>query len=310
MGAGGGGGDSTQRIVQDLPDWSRPYWSGIASSGRSLARERYTPYTGERIAGFDPAERRAFQGVQSMYSEGPRRELGRSEGIANQAARVGFSTPQWNSQALEQYQNPYLENVLDRGRERMMRDYKGALGDSRRRTSDAAIEAGVVGGRGTLTGAREAGKISEEAFRAMGDFEAETRFGAADRAQDAFQRDVSARQAGADIGLRSSGQLESLARTQQEQAIQRISALQESGISQREMEQSIRDIAYNDFLDRQDFQRQQLNWYTGLLAGTPYNRAMNETRTTGGGGGGPGIGQSLAGLGIAGLGAYGAYRSG
>jgi hypothetical protein len=71
------------------------------------------------------------------------------------------------------------------------------------------------------------------------------------------------------------------------------------------MQQAIRDQAYQDFLDRRDYRRNQINWYAGLLSGTPYATAMNQTRTTGGGG--PGVGQTIAGLGIAGLGAAGAY---
>jgi hypothetical protein len=115
--------------------------------------------------------------------------------------------------------NPYLENVLDLGRERMMRDYQGAMGDARRRSSDAAIQSGIMGGRGTLMGAREAGRVSDEAFRAMREFEADTRFGAFDRAQQAFASDVAARQAGARLGLDAGSQLQSLAQTQQAQAL-------------------------------------------------------------------------------------------
>jgi hypothetical protein len=183
------------------------------------------------------------------------------------------------------YMNPYLENVLDLGRERMMRDYQGAMGDARRRSSDAAIQSGIMGGRGTLMGAREAGRVSDEAFRNMREFEAE--------------------QAGARLGLDAGSQLQSLAQTQQAQALERINALQQAGVRGREMQQAIRDQAYQDFLDRRDYRRNQINWYAGLLSGTPYATAMNQTRTTGGGG--PGVGQTIAGLGIAGLGAAGAY---
>jgi hypothetical protein len=306
--AKGGSTPSKTTTTQDLPAWSKPYWKGIASSGRRVARQGYQPYGGNRTAGFNPAEEQAFQGVQSLYDSGPRQELGQAQGIAQQAARVGANTPQWGNQALQQYQNPYLENVLDLGRERMMRDYGSALGVAKDQTQNASVASGSFGGRSNLMGARKAAEVSDEAFRAMREFEADTRFKAADRAYENFSGDRSATQEGARIGLSSAQQLQGLAQTQQEQALQRISALQESGISQRDMEQSIRDIAYNDFLDRQDWQRQQLNWFSGLLSGTPYATAMSTTQRTAGGG--PGIGQTLAGLGIAGAGAYGAYKRG
>lgn len=302
---GSGGGGGTQRVIQDLPEWSKPYWQGIAASGRALAREPYQQYRGQRIAGFTPMERQAFQGVQSLYDQGARPELGQARGIATQASRVGFDTPMFPDQA-QRYMNPYLENVLDLGRERMMRDYQGAMGDARRRTSDAAIQSGIMGGRGTLMGAREAGKVSDEAFRAMREYEADTRFRAFDQAQQAFQSDVAARQAGARLGLDAGQQLQGLAQTQQAQALERINALQQAGVRGREMQQAIRDQAYQDFLDRRDWRRNQLKEYVGILSGTPYATAMDQTTRTGGGGG-PGIGQTIAGLGIAGLGAAGSY---
>ena len=294
--------------TQDLPAWSKPYWKGIAASGKREAQKGYQPYGGDRTAGFNPAEDQAFEGVQSLYDSGPRPELGQAQGIAQRSARVGANTPQWGSQAsLDQYQNPYLENVLDLGRERMKRDYGWAMDAGDRETHNASVASGNFGGRSSLMGARKAAEISDTFAQNANEFESDTRFKAYDRAYDNFSEDRSAKQEGARIGLQSSAQLQSLANTQQEQAFQRISALQESGISQREMEQSIRDIAYNDFLDQQDWRKQQLNWLASLMAGSPYATAMSTTqRATGGG---PGLGQTLAGLGIAGAGAYGAYKN-
>tara|TARA_R110000851_G_scaffold289504_2_gene443627 strand:+ start:3832 stop:4593 length:762 start_codon:yes stop_codon:yes gene_type:complete len=251
-------------------------------------------------------EEESFRGVQSIYDAGPRPELGQAQGIAQRASRVGFNTPQFPDQA-QKYMNPYLDNVLDQGRSRMMRDYKGALGDGQRRSSDAAIQAGVMGGRGTLMGARESGRISDEAFRGMREFEADTRFRAFDQAQQAFGQDVQNRQAGARIGLDAGTQLQNLATLQQTQAFERINSLQQAGVRGREMQQAIRDQAYNDFLDRRDWKSNKLKEYVGILGGTPYASAMNTTQSTSGGG--PGAGQTIAGLGIAGLGAYGAYAN-
>jgi len=300
MGSSGGGG--TQRVIQDLPSWSKPYWEGIAATGKGIANQRYSRYPGQRVAGFSPMELQAFGGVQSLYDQGARPELAQSRGIASQASRIGFDTPTFPAMS-QQYMNPYLENVLDLGRERMMEDYQGALSESRRNASDAAIAAGTVGGRGTLMGAREAGAISDEAFRAMREFEADTRFRAFDQAQQAFAQDVQNRQSGARLGLDASAQLQNLANMQQTQALERINALQQAGVRGREMEQAIRDQAYQDFVERRDWKRNQLNYFASLLSGTPYATAMNQaTRTPG-----PSAGQIAGGLGIAGIGALGSY---
>lgn len=303
----GSSGGGTQRTIQDLPEWSKPYWKSIASRSAAISNERYQPYRGQRVAGFNPMEQQAFEGVQSLYDAGPRQELGQAQGIAQRAAGVGFSTPQFPDQA-QRYMNPYLENVLDQGRSRMMRDYQGAMAGSRRNASDAAIQSGVMGGRSSLAGAREAAAVSDEAFRAMREFESDTRFRAFDQAQQAFGQDVQNRQAGARIGLDAGAQLQSLASMQQTQALERINALQQAGVRGREMEQAIRDQAYNDFIERRDFRSNQLRQHIANLAGTPYGTAMNSSQNSSGGG--PGFGQTIAGLGIAGLGAAGSYYQG
>ena len=105
---GGSSSPGTQRTINDLPEWSKPYWKSIASQGASIANQRYTPYRGERIAGFNPMEEESFRGVQSIYDAGPRPELGQAQGIAQRASRVGFNTPQFPDQA-QKYMNPYLD---------------------------------------------------------------------------------------------------------------------------------------------------------------------------------------------------------
>ena len=116
---------------------------------------------------------------------------------------------------------------------------------------------------------------------------------------------ISAKQAGARLGLDAGSQLQNIAAAQQAQALERIGALQQAGVRGREMQQAILDMAYQDSLDRRDWKRNQLKEYVGILSGTPYASAINTTRTTSGGG--PGVGQTIAGLGIAGLGAAGSY---
>jgi hypothetical protein len=306
MSGGGGSGSSTQRIIQDLPEWSKPYYTSVASAGRGIAREKYRPFPEQQIAGFTGDEGIAFKDLRNLHAQGARPELDQARGIASQASQIGFDTPMFPDQA-GKYMNPYMENILGLGQERLAKNYKEALGDARKRSSDAAIQSGIMGGRGTLMGAREAGEVSDEAFRAMREFEADTRFRAFEQAQQAFGQDVQNRQAGARLGLDAGSQLQNLAAAQQAQALERIGALQQSGVRQREMEQAIIDQAYNDFIERRDHRKNQLNWFTGLLSGTPLASAMNTTQLIRGGGGGPGIGQTIAGLGIAGAGALGSY---
>ena len=301
---GGGGGDSTQRVIKEIPKWAKPYYESVGRRGMRESQRGYQDYGGQRISPFSGAERQAFRGTQGIYSAGPRQELGYSMGQTQQAGRVGATPGQWGQQAYDQYANPYITNVLDVQKDRLSKDYDLAMARSRRDIPSSFAQAGTRGGRASVMGAREAGNISDAYFQNVREMESQGLAAAYDSAQQAFDRDRAARQAGADIQLRAADSSRALGQLQQDQAFQRIGALQQSGLAQREMQQSIRDMAYKDFLQKQNWNKENLNWFTGLLSGTPFNTA-NQTQMTTAPGASP-ISQGV-GLGLAGLGAYQAF---
>lgn len=303
MGGSSGGGDSTQTHIQDLPEWSKPYWEGIARAGKREAGKSYNPYQGGRLADFSNQERQAFGGVQSLYNQGEQQGLGAARSFAGNAGFTGATPGEWDTAAYQQYASPFNQ-VQELGAARIRDDYSRMMGDALGRSRDEGIQSGIRGGRSTLADARVARDVSREGFANLREYRAESDAEKYDSAMRAFEADRQARFQGADIQNQAASQLESLAQTQQTQALQRITALQESGMAQRDMKQAILDIAYQDFIDRRDWPREQLNWYTGLLSGTPYN-TTNQTTMTSGGGSGPGTGQILGGLGVAALGAAG-----
>jgi hypothetical protein len=127
-----------------------------------------------------------------------------------------------------------------------------------------------------------------------------------DSAQEAFRADADRRQAGIGYQLEAARQQQALAQMQQDQAMQRFETMRLTGSLRREMEQAEKDQAYVDFLAQRDWNKEQLNWFTGLLSGTPYN-TQNTAQMTTSPGASP-ISQGV-GLGMAGLGAYKAFTS-
>jgi hypothetical protein len=246
----------------------------------------------------------ARQGVVDFYNQGENPQLGNAVGLAQRASNMGLNTGRFYEQA-DMYMNPYRDDILEQGSRRLTTAFQTAMGDAGGRASDAAVQAGVIGGRGNLLRARDLAATTEEHLRGMKDFETEVNFGAWDQARQAFAQDEQNRLAGARIGLDASSRLESLAQTQQAQTLERLGALQRAGLGERELEQAARDLAYNNFLERRDWQLNQLKEHVGILSGTPLATAMNSYQTTSGGG--PGAGQILGGLGIASLGAVGSY---
>lgn len=308
MGGGGGSRDTTTTVVPTMPEWAKPYWTGLAQAGRKASRVPYQQYTGQRTADFDPMEREAFGQVQAMGQAGPRPELGYAFGQTQQAGQVGATPGQWGSQAYQQFGNPFLESVMAPGRERIMENYSRMMPESLRGVQMDYGSRGTLGGRANLEMAGVAKGIADQTARNLREYEAESRMASWDQAQKAFGEQETRRQEGADIQLTAAARAAELAQMQQAQAMQRISALQEAGISRRDMEQSIRNIAYEDFIEKRDWDKQTLNWLAGLLSGTPYAQTGKVSEQTENIPGASPISQ-VAGLGLAGLGAYSMFRN-
>lgn len=96
--------------------------------------------------------------------------------------------------------------------------------------------------------------------------------------------------------------LASLGQTQQATDLARLNAQMGVGQQQQALTQQQMDIAYQDFINQRDYGKQQANWMAGLLHGTPTTAQSNVIQYAPT----PNVAGQLAGLGIAGLGAYNA----
>lgn len=309
MGGAGGTKNSTTTVVPTMPEWAKPYWTGMAQRGRRESNVPYQQYRGQRVAGFDPMETQAFNQTQILGESGPRPELGFAFGQTQQAAQTGGTPTDWGIGTYQKYANPYLEQVMAPGRERIMENYERmlpkALGDVRM----GAGQSGIMGGRTNLEMAGVAKGIAGETARNLREFESEGRFQSYDEARKAALDFDASRQAGARLQLDAASGASHIADLQQNQLVQRIAAMQEAGIARRDMEQAIRDMAYQDFLEKRDWNKEELNWLAGLLSGTPYAATGKSGETTESTPGASGISQG-AGMGIAGVGAYNMFKNG
>ena len=121
---------------------------------------------------------------------------------------------------------------------------------------------------------------------------------AARQAQEKF------RQSGFDLSSRynlaAAEGLQGIGTAQQADALSRIQALQGIGSQQRALEQASLDMGYEDFLRQQNYAKQQLSDFGGLLRGVPVTpTAMRSTYQQQ-----PGLFQTAVGAGLSGLGLY------
>ena len=138
---------------------------------------------------------------------------------------------------------------------------------------------------------RAARAATENTMRNQFEQDRSARFGAEDVMRGQFEQDRSAR-FGADTQARQAYETNEASRIQQMDAYQGMaplvqdlqrqaaSGLISSGEAQRQLDQQARDLAFADFLDQKDYDKQQVNFALGALSGTPYN-TTNRSYTTG-----------------------------
>jgi len=193
--------------------------------------------------------------------------------------------------------NPYQQNVIDIQKREAQRRSEMA-GD---KISDAATKSGGLGGyREAIMQAERERNLGTQMddIQAKGSqqaFQAASRQLEADRRADAQAYDLSSR-----YGLMAGQQEMGIGDATQADALSRIQALQGIGMQQRAMRQAGLDMGYEDFQRQRQYPQEQLSFYNAMLQGLPMpiqQANMNYSQQ-------PGLFQSLASLGLGGLGLY------
>ena len=299
----GGGGSSvtatqhTSSTVQQntLPAYAQPYVERAFRRAEVESLQPYTPYGGQRLAYFSPDEINAQAMTRGFAGAGT------PQGYQDAETRLGnigtYSTTPFSSEAISERMNPYQQNVIDIQKREAQRRSEMA-GD---RISDAATKAGGLGGyREAIMQAERERNLGQQMddIQAKGSqraYDMAARQLEADRRADAQAYDLSSR-----YGLMAGQQEMGLADATQADALSRIQALQGIGMQQRAMRQAGLDMGYEDFQRQRSYPQEQLSFYNAMLQGLP----MPQTQTQMNYSQQPGLFQSLASLGLGGLGLY------
>jgi hypothetical protein len=326
-GGGGGGGqaaapDKTTQ-VSELPEWARPYAKDTLAKGAALTdinQNPYQTYGANRIAGFSPLQEMSFQGAANMQ---PSQQVGMGSDLAA-AAGIGalgtnyqagrFGGGMFGQGAADFYMNPYQQNVTDIGKREAAR--QSAIQGTQQQAQ--ATQAGAFGGgRDAIMRAERERNLGQQ----MSDIQAQGSNAAFTNAQQQFNADQArrmqaqqlgeqSRQYGAGLGmqglqtaLQGAGQLGQLGGQQFQQGMD-INKLQSAyGGQMQQQAQRPLDMAYQDFQNQQNYPYKQLGFMSDMIRGLP----LGQQSTTSMYEQGPGMTQTLAGLGGA---AYGFGKSG
>lgn len=278
--------------VTDMPRWLSDYTQGLIGRANAIAGEGYQGYEGQRLAGLTKDQQDSFQTIRDnagSYVPGMQQAQGAAEG-AMTAAQPYFDKAgkTYTGDTVGEYMNPYVGNVIDRAALETNRNlnekflpgvanYFGAAGSGPRSTQmRRTVDQGV---RDMTEG------LHSQSLAALND--------AYNSGAQTFGSDASRMgQLGTNVGglsLDQSRTLGGLAETGQGLAFRDAAAQEAVGSQIQKDQQNSLDLAYNDFVAERDNPKNQTDWLSNVIRGTPTARSTTSTET---GPAGDGVGPS------------------
>ena len=263
-----------QTVVQsNLPKYAEPYFTRLLQRSESESMRDYEPFKGQRLAdtGADVlTSRERVRDIAGRGIEGlPTAQAATTAGIGRAAQAFDFTPQMFDSGIAQQYMSPYQQNVIDVQKAQALLDFD--RGQSRRDAQ--AVQAGAFGGSRQAVQQALAG---EDLQRRLGEIQAVGQQQAFENAQQQFERDRAAREAGERLGLSAAESA-----TQQAQSlaalgdraragdVQAAQLLEQIGKDAQATKQAGLDLAYEDFVRQRDFPRESLTFLSSILRGVP-----------------------------------------
>jgi len=284
-GSGGGGSqNSTSVATQNLDPDVKEKWLSMYGRAEEVADRPYVPYTGNRIAGFDPLQTKGFDMYESAVGTGAD-ALARAISTANTSA--GYTPDTVNTRTMgstfEDYLNPYTGEVIDTTMADMERQRQMAMGN----IAGSAQAANAFGGsrHGIAESETNRGFADE-----MGQISAQLRDQGFNTAMAGFMGDSALMQAG-DIanqaaGLDANQQVQSasallaaLSGQERDQAFGDAQMMVDLGAEQQGMSQAELDLAYQQFTEEQDHPLRQLETLMSAYGISPQVSGTTTTTT-------------------------------
>jgi hypothetical protein len=272
-----------QGVTTPMPPWMENRWESYANRADILSQQDYQAYPQARIAPFGADQLASFDLARGGVGVGA--------GIAQQGVGALDTAMQGPTTAgIEQYMNPYSELVTqDVLRELGRQNQMGGIADRAQ-----AAQVGAFGGS-------RMGIVESERARNFDRLSADIYNQSRSQNYGQAQQQFNMQQQYGMQGAQMYGGLGSVMQNLGQQDV--ASMLGIGGLQQAQGQQSL-DLAYGDFLRQQQWPYENVSYAADILQGVP--SAQQTTQTTQQAPAAS-IGQQIAGLGLAGLGVYGAF---
>lgn len=311
MSSGGGGNQSVTQTT--LPGYAKPYYTELLKqtgknvfktdeSGNVTGMKGYQPYEGgdinKRVAGFSPLQQQYQQEIGGLQTPEQFRYATQGAGLGGMmgfgAAQRGLNAAFGNT---ADYMSPYIQGALDPQIRELNRQAQML------QRSDALSSMG----RGSFGGARQALMATERertANQGIQDVLGRGYQSAFDAAQRQQQFLGGLGMQGLQQGLAGSELMGRLGTSQQAADLERLRTQGAAGAEQQGLEQKRLDNAYQQAMEARDWDKSQLQFYNDILRGNVGALGSRQVQYAAP----PSPFSQAAGLGIAGLGLYNAYK--
>ena len=309
----GGGASGPQSVSQTtIPEYAKPYMENLLGQASALTLGNPVLDDEGNPTGEFTSPEQAVYGGQRLADPSQTQQIAR-QNIRGLDPATGFATGmnltqegisglrdipmQFTGDTVSQYMSPYMQNVVDVQKRK-------AAEDMQRTQLNANLGAAT---QGTLGGSRQAlmqGLREQQLGQQLSDIQASGQQAAYDSAMAQLERDRGAKfqQAQGLAGLGT--QLGALGQQDLESRLGLFGVQEQLGRQERSEDQAKLDQAYSDFQAQQRFPITQLGLMSDILRGS------GNLASTGGQAfysAQPSAFQQMAGLGLQGLGLYGAY---
>lgn len=296
--SGGGGGGQTTTSTNQPPQQVLDAYGSLINRGTQVANTPYQAYQGQQVADLTPMQNQAFGNINAAQGQA-QPYIDQASGLANQSAQSTWQNiPQYNNANLQQYQNPYTQNVINSTmaninqnnaiQQQQLLGHAISSGASPFGGDRAGVAASELARQQNLASGQTIAGLENQGFQ-----NAQSEFNTQQQTQLAGQNADANRQAQAasiqgGLGLASQGA-----------ALQGATAQLQGGTLQQQQQQAGLNAAYNQWQQQQAYPYQQTGWLGNLVEGLGSNSGGQSSTTT------PGASSAsqAAGLGMLGLGA-------
>jgi hypothetical protein len=257
-------GKTTEKSTSStkLPDYVTANTQDIFGKAKTIGDTPYTAYTGNRVAEFTPD---MLTAMERMRNQGVAGEIDQASGLAGLAGQRASDYGMFQ-QGVQQYMNPYMQNVVDVERRKAQEtaDRQSAL------LSGQAARQGAFGGSGAALQQRA---LTRDTAQQLADIQALGLDRAYRSASDQYNTGITNM-------LSASGQLGGLGTTRFGQETDLIKNLGTSGDIQRQRDQALLDEQYRAFTEAQDDPAKKLALQKSLTSGLEYDTTTGKETVT------------------------------